>query len=155
MRAADADRERVLEVVRQGHAEGRLSTPEFYERLDAVYQAKTYEELEKLVVDLPPAGTPMQSPVPQPAAAVSRPEPVRSSTRMPSELRGLRATWATVVSINLVIWLILAAGQGDNPYFWPIWVAGPWGVVNLGITLTWWLNRNSDDGRPPALPPGS
>ena len=40
MRAADSDRERILEVVRQAHAEGRLSTPEFYERLDGVYQAK-------------------------------------------------------------------------------------------------------------------
>ena len=44
MRAADSDRERVLEVVRQAHADGRLSTAEFYDRLDNVYLARGQSE---------------------------------------------------------------------------------------------------------------
>ncbi|MEJ7770851.1 MAG: hypothetical protein WKF51_03050 [Geodermatophilaceae bacterium] len=37
-----------------------------------------------------------------------------------------------MVSINLVIWLIIGLGnRGDFPYFWPMWVAGPWGVMLL------------------------
>ncbi len=153
MRAADADRERVLEVVRQGHADGRLSTPEFYERLEAVYAAKTYAELDHLVADLPSTRTLAASTAPR-SPAVPRVDPVGSLTRMPRELRGLWLTWATVVSVNLVVWLIVTLSTGTGTAFWPIWVAGPWGVVNLGITATWWLNRRSG-GDPPALPPGS
>lgn len=158
MRAADADRERVLEVVRQAHAEGRLSTPEFYERLEAVYQAKTYAELDQLVADLPAGGSPAPPyEAPARAVAVARPRAEGPLAQMPAPLRGLWITWATAVSINVLIWLILAVGSFGStdsaPPFWPIWVAGPWGVVNLGITLTWWLNRNDWD--PQALPPGS
>ena len=79
MRAADADRERVLEVVRQAHAEGRLSTPEFYERLDGVYLAKTFAELDELVSDLP-ARRCSRSRYPRRAPAAP-PDPVGCSRR--------------------------------------------------------------------------
>lgn len=156
MRAADADRERVLEVLRQSHAEGRLSAPEFHERLDGVYLAKTYAELDEFVSDLPVGTTSTPSFVqPRPAA---RPDPGGFLARMPKELRAIWVTWATVVSINVLIWLIISVTAfTDNDqmaYFWPIWVAGPWGVVLAGVTATWWLNRR-DDGEPPRLPPGS
>ena len=153
MRAADADRDRVLEIVRQGHAEGRLSIPEFYDRLEAVYQAKTYAELDEVVRDLPAVGDSAPAFAAAPAPTVARPSSASSLARMPSELRGLWVTWATSVAICVLIWF-LTTGPGDDS-FWPIWVAGPWGVVNLGITFTWWLNRNSEGGGPPALPPGS
>lgn len=151
MRAADADRERVLEVVRQSHAEGRLTTPEFYERLDRVYEAKTYAELDEVVVDLPAELTPSAAVVPIPPQAVARAVPSGGMARMPRKLRAVWVTWATVVSINLVIWGIIAltalSPNVEVPYFWPIWVAGPWGVVLAGVTATWWLNRR-DGGEP-------
>lgn len=56
MRASDADRDRVAEQLREALAEGRLSAEEHAERLDAVYQAKTYAELAPIVRDLPAAG---------------------------------------------------------------------------------------------------
>ncbi|HTB56138.1 MAG TPA: DUF1707 domain-containing protein, partial [Trebonia sp.] len=46
LRASDADRERVAEVIRQAAGDGRLTMEELDERLDAVYAAKTYAELE-------------------------------------------------------------------------------------------------------------
>ncbi|MGW7488008.1 DUF1707 SHOCT-like domain-containing protein [Streptomyces sp. NPDC054786] len=55
LRASDADRERVAEVLRDAVAEGRLAMEEFDERLDATYQARTYGELEPLTADLPVA----------------------------------------------------------------------------------------------------
>ena len=45
LRASDKDRERAAEVLREAAGEGRLSMTELDERLDAVYEAKTYAEL--------------------------------------------------------------------------------------------------------------
>ncbi|MFF8311082.1 DUF1707 SHOCT-like domain-containing protein [Streptomyces lydicus] len=53
LRASDADRERVAEILRDALAEGRLVMEEFEERLDAAYRARTYGELEPLTADLP------------------------------------------------------------------------------------------------------
>ncbi|MCH0540470.1 DUF1707 and DUF2154 domain-containing protein [Streptomyces sp. MUM 203J] len=66
MRASDTDREQVAERLREAVAEGRLEMPEFEERLDAAYKARTYGELEPLTRDLPQAGA---APGAAPAAA--------------------------------------------------------------------------------------
>ncbi|MET7454204.1 DUF1707 domain-containing protein [Streptomyces sp. NPDC005574] len=55
LRASDADRERVAEVLRDALAEGRLDMTEFEERLDATYKARTYGELTPITRDLPTA----------------------------------------------------------------------------------------------------
>ncbi|MFI9046704.1 DUF1707 domain-containing protein [Streptomyces sp. NPDC053427] len=55
LRAADADRERVAEILRDAVAEGRLDMAEFDERLEAAYRARTYGELAPLTADLPAA----------------------------------------------------------------------------------------------------
>ncbi|MET7480606.1 DUF1707 domain-containing protein [Streptomyces sp. NPDC005648] len=53
LRASDADRERVAEVLRDALAEGRLDMEEFEERLEATYKARTYGELTPITRDLP------------------------------------------------------------------------------------------------------
>jgi uncharacterized protein DUF1707 len=53
LRAADADRERIAERLRNSHAEGRLDMAEFQQRLERCYEAKTLGELGELVRDLP------------------------------------------------------------------------------------------------------
>jgi hypothetical protein len=53
MRASDSDRERVAEALREAAAEGRLNLEELNERLDLVFAAKTYAELEPITADLP------------------------------------------------------------------------------------------------------
>ncbi|WP_432133239.1 MULTISPECIES: DUF1707 SHOCT-like domain-containing protein [unclassified Streptomyces] len=58
LRASDADRERVAEILRDALAEGRLDMAEFEERLEAAYRSRTYGELAPLTRDLPVAGTP-------------------------------------------------------------------------------------------------
>jgi hypothetical protein len=57
MRASDADREKVIEHLREAVAEGRLDMDEFQERLDATYQARTYGELFPITRDLPAPGS--------------------------------------------------------------------------------------------------
>jgi len=56
MRASDSDRERVAEALREAAAEGRLDLEELNQRLDLVFAAKTYAELEPITADLPTAG---------------------------------------------------------------------------------------------------
>ncbi|MFE0811039.1 DUF1707 domain-containing protein [Streptomyces sp. NPDC058794] len=72
LRASDADRERVAEVLRDALAEGRLDMSEFEERLDATYSARTYGELAPITRDLP-VGTAVAAPkvsmTKEPAAA--------------------------------------------------------------------------------------
>ncbi|MGW5848340.1 DUF1707 SHOCT-like domain-containing protein [Streptomyces sp. NPDC055254] len=53
LRASDADRDRVVERLRDAVAEGRLDMEEFEERLEAAYTSRTYAELEPLTRDLP------------------------------------------------------------------------------------------------------
>jgi hypothetical protein len=56
MRAGDADRDRVAEILRAAYAEGRLDATELDERLAAVYAAKTVGQLAPLTRDLPVPG---------------------------------------------------------------------------------------------------
>jgi Domain of unknown function (DUF1707)/Cell wall-active antibiotics response 4TMS YvqF len=53
MRASHADRERVAEILRTAAGDGRLDIDELQQRLEQVYAAKTYGELEPIVRDLP------------------------------------------------------------------------------------------------------
>jgi Domain of unknown function (DUF1707) len=53
LRASDSDRERVAERLHQAMAEGRLDQDELEERLEALYGARTYGELDALLGDLP------------------------------------------------------------------------------------------------------
>ncbi|WP_019545319.1 DUF1707 SHOCT-like domain-containing protein [Streptomyces sulphureus] len=62
VRASDADRDRIAEILREALAEGRLDAAEHAERLDAVYEAKTLGELEPLIADLPAGARSRQAP---------------------------------------------------------------------------------------------
>lgn len=53
LRASDADRERVADLLRDAYVEGRLSPAEHEERLAEVYRATTYAELVPVLHDLP------------------------------------------------------------------------------------------------------
>jgi hypothetical protein len=53
LRASDADRERVANILNQALSEGRLDLTELDERLQKAYAAKTFGELAPLTADLP------------------------------------------------------------------------------------------------------
>jgi hypothetical protein len=53
MLASNADRDRAIDVLRAGFAEGRLTQPEFEERVARVQEARTYDQLAELTCDLP------------------------------------------------------------------------------------------------------
>ena len=64
MRAASTDRERAVDVLKAGFAEGRLTQEEYNFRMDRAYNAKTYGELAALTADLPAGAMPTVWPVP-------------------------------------------------------------------------------------------
>lgn len=55
LRASDADRERVVDILRRAAGEGRLDVEELDERVSAAYTIRTVTELEQLTLDLVPA----------------------------------------------------------------------------------------------------
>jgi hypothetical protein len=75
MRASDADRTRVADVLAQAYADGRLTLQEHSDRLGVAWAAKTIGELEPLTADLGPsaavsASTASARPVPTPIGDV-------------------------------------------------------------------------------------
>jgi hypothetical protein len=146
MRASDADRQQVVERLRGALDEGRLKMDEYLERMGLAYEAVTYGDLVPLYRDLPEARPvakreaappPAAAPAPPPAAA---PAPRAGVVKrgafasLPTPLKVLWTIWATVVSINVVVWVLVSATTAQLIYPWPLWVAGPWGVVLLGVT---------------------
>src|SRR5580692_3511463 len=61
MRAASADRERAVDVLKAGFAEGRLTQDEYDDRMGRAYAARTYGELSALIADLPAGAVPLPS----------------------------------------------------------------------------------------------
>ena len=74
VRAGDADRDAVLEILQQAHAEGRLSIDELGERQDRVLRATYMDQFDDLVDDLP-GGRGLRTTEPE-GLAPRRPAPV-------------------------------------------------------------------------------
>ena len=66
MRASDADRERVAQILHTALSEGRITVHELEQRLDTVYAAKTLGELQPVTADLPAESTGQASSYPAP-----------------------------------------------------------------------------------------
>ena len=65
MRASSADRERAVDVLKAGFAEGRLTQDEYNDRMGRAYAARTYGDLAALTADLPAGASPLPAwPVP-------------------------------------------------------------------------------------------
>lgn len=56
LRASDADRDRVADVLREAVAHGRITFDELDDRLALAYSARTYADLEAVTRDLPESG---------------------------------------------------------------------------------------------------
>jgi class 3 adenylate cyclase len=108
LRASDADRERVVESLREHYGAGRLSEEELSERVEAAYGVRTMSELQALTADLP-----------------SHPTPGVGHRRSALEA-SVRTHLAIYVVVNVMLVGIWAASGGG--YFWPIWPILGWGI---------------------------
>jgi uncharacterized membrane protein len=82
MRAASTDRERTVDVLKAGFAEGRLSQEEYNERMGRAYAAKTYGELAALTTDLPAGPYPTPAAWPVPLYQPPLPQPIPGTNSM-------------------------------------------------------------------------
>ncbi|MEW2381182.1 DUF1707 domain-containing protein [Micromonospora sp. NPDC047707] len=145
MRAADADRQAVADRLRAAVDEGRLDLHEYDERLQQAYTARTYGELDALLADLPaPAGAAASALVVPGGNALAPPGGVTGPAGMPAVgarpvvarwLVEVWEPWLKVVPIVVAVWAVTSLLAGDALYFWPGWVAGPWGAVLLVRTV--------------------
>jgi len=106
LRVADADREQLVDDLREHMLAGRLSSGEFEERLEKAYRASTRGEVDALKADLP------MSPATLNRALVKRKADLRR--RLLQETGG--ALGVSIICVS--IWA--AAGAQSN--FWPAWV---------------------------------
>jgi hypothetical protein len=115
LRASDRDREQVAEILREAAGEGRLGLDELDERLNAVYAAKTYAELEPVIQDLPHSRT-APAPVAAPASAgktVSRIGGEPTSSAAIAVMGGFSRKGAWVVPAEFTAAAIMGGGELD------------------------------------------
>jgi hypothetical protein len=146
-RAGDADRERVAERLRVALEEGRLNLHEYDERLGQAYAARTYADLDALVADIPGAAPASGSLTPAaPAGAAARWQQ-DAGGRYPDATRRWLAqewsSWIPAVAVCVAIWAVASVLGAGWTYFWPGWVAGPWGALLLVRSI-----RGLLDGEP-------
>lgn len=139
LRAADVDRTYVADILKQACDEGRLSLHEYDERLQHTYTARTYGDLDKIILDLPRPSrrTGMQPYGGAPPAPGVGWTPLRQQQRKDGadRMRRLWLAWTIAVSVNVVVWVLVCLSTAEFIYPWPVWVAGPWGAVLLVTTL--------------------
>jgi hypothetical protein len=153
LRAADADRTAVADVLGRHMAAGRLTVAEYEERLTRAYAAKTYGELAELTTDLPD-----DAPAPASGATVATQgsNPARWAAHgWHGAGSGDWRSWASTAAIVIAIWATTSLANWEFLYFWPIWVIGPWGAILLVQSFTGRGDEDEDDDEPgPQALPG-
>ena len=113
IRASDAERERTAEALKRHALDGRLTSDEYAERLDAAYAARTRAQLDRLLDDLPP---------------MRRPAPAGAT---PPRWRGINPV-AVVILLIAALWLAGWVFGGPHHHgFVPVWPLVIWGVILL------------------------
>ncbi|MEV8504603.1 DUF1707 domain-containing protein [Actinoplanes sp. NPDC051475] len=135
MRAADADRQHVVEQLQSAVDQGRLTLSEYDERLRIAYEARTYADLTVLIEDLPATTLAIDE---VPARTTLAPD---SAGGLPHALRVLWTIWGTAVAVNFAVWALATTAAGGGIHPWPVWVAGPPGAALLSVTLGVWAIR--------------
>lgn len=132
MRASDRERQQVVDRLRAGLEDGRLTMEEYTDRMGNAYQAVTYGDLAPLCADLPAAGPPAPEPIAAACPAITGRRGILAA--MPCPLRVLWAIWLAAVLANVVIWALVCVTTGSLIYPWPLWVAGPYGAILFAVT---------------------
>jgi hypothetical protein len=132
MRASDRERQQVVDRLRAGLEDGRLTMEEYTDRMGRAYQAVTYGDLAPLCADLPVAGPSAPERMAASGPAITGRRDILAA--MPTPLRVLWAIWMSVVLVNVVIWALVCITTGSLIYPWPLWVAGPYGAILLAVT---------------------
>ena len=132
---SDAERDRVVTVLREAYADGRLTQDELDTRTQRALEARTATELDAIVAD------------------VDNPRPALISPRAHAALLagGSVAAWLTWLVTRVPDPAPTDLGAG---YYWPVWVMLIWGALLVVHTLVA-RKRRLPVARRRALPPGA
>lgn len=133
LRASDADREVVRNVLGDAFADGRLTREEYDDRLTRLFETRTLGDLPALVDDLvdpedPPAEPRTAAVVPRPGAEIE----ARAEAAYRRELSG---AFGTFLLVGLITWMIWLSG-GVHHFAWPVFP-----TAIFGIRLVKTINR--------------
>jgi hypothetical protein len=127
LRASDADRERVVEILRQHTAEGRITAEEFEERMAAAYDARTMGALSELTTDLP---------VDLAEHARRQTELAKRSKPRKPVARQMREEFSGVIGLGVILTTIWVVSGGG--YYWPGWPLGILAALTLSRLIQAW-----------------
>lgn len=128
-RVGDAERSRTVEVLKEAHVAGYLTLADIDERLSAALAARTRDDLERLLADLPPEWRSRQYPRQDPQPPVPRGRAVA-----PVLLRLLPL-------VVLVAVVVLAVTRG---FFFPWLLLWVWFVFGRRHRHGGWNGRDSN-----------
>ena len=112
LRASDSDREHVTLRLKQAATEGRLAPEELEQRLEAALSARTYGELDAVLVDLPSLGRAVRT----------------GARREQLEPGWLRPTIAAAIAVPLMLAAAVLVVFAVTGVFavWALWIAAGW-----------------------------
>jgi Domain of unknown function (DUF1707)/2TM domain len=131
LRASDAERAQIIELLRRHHEAGRLTAEELAERTERVKAATTFGDLDATMANLPRLLPPLA-----PLTAT-----VQERTPKAARHTFYRVLFAYVVINLFLIGIWAFSGRGA---FWPIWVILGWG---LGMAFYAFWVFGPQDGR--------
>lgn len=147
LRATDADRDVVLEVLSIAYSEGRLDRVEYDTRSDAALGLRTLGEVRPLVGDL------VALPAVRGAGQEVREE---AMSRLHREIRDARLGFLVVSGATTTVWGVTALVVGWH-FFWPAipiavlgarWLASHWGTESRLETLEQEIREHRRRDRP-------
>jgi hypothetical protein len=156
MRASHADRDQVIDTLKDAYVQGRLTKDEFDSRVGHALASRTHADLAALTSDLPagpPAGPPAARPPRRPVQARRPPRPENATVK-----NGARVIAVTTV-LTASVWAGALFSNADNQVvgtlvsaFTFLW----FGIVFLvgSVMLESRLKQRSSRQLPPASGPG-
>jgi hypothetical protein len=148
VRAPNADRDQVIDVLKAAFVQGRLTKDELDLRVGRALTSRTYAEQAAVIADLPAGLIRAEQPVIRPGRAGS---PARGNAEVRTGLRVIGV--ATVLAA--LFWVIAIVARDNEPAF--IVAFGTTGVVLVAAALTGsaalgsWLDRRRDRQPPRPL----
>lgn len=124
-RIGDSERDEATARLAEHFAAGRLTRFELDERTEQALSARTRGELDRLMIDLPPASA---EALPTETVETTTGLTVATQQTPAAWRRAMLAPWAVFGVFFIILWAATGAG-----YFWPIWPIMGWGI---GVAVT-------------------
>ncbi|MEO7589010.1 MAG: DUF1707 domain-containing protein [Arachnia sp.] len=125
IRVGDVERDEVASLLADHFAAGRLTRPEFDQRMTEALAARTRGELDHVLLDLPVVSEGV-------AAILTTDATIGIVGAQRSQVvqwrRASLAPWAIFAVFFIVLWAVTGGG-----YFWPVWPIMGWG---LGVAIS-------------------